>query len=353
MINHNAILLLICLLLSCTGKKEPHLNTVKAETSVSEQASPKPPAPKHGFYSALLDNKGVLWFATRGSGIFRYSKGRFTNFTTEDGLCDNDISCIAEDRKGNLWFGTTNGLCRFDGREFTHLGIPQSDTSSIWLDKVYPVVNPNQVMSVLEDSHGMLWIGTNGTGVYRYNGRTFEHFLSDIGMVYEDGRQHNIVLSIIEDLSGNIWFSSLSHGGVSRFDGQHFTHFTDELSDDFIRVLYCDSKGVIWIGTHGNHEGGMDSYNGKEFQTYYKTNDGFSHNNVMWIHEEPDGTLWIASGTSYLGTFDGSNFHIFEEPDGRKYHNVSFVTGDSSGHIWFGNQDGLWRYDGASVEGIY
>jgi ligand-binding sensor domain-containing protein len=291
----------------------------------------------------------MLWFGSRGNGVYRFDGTTFTNYTEKEGLCNNDISCIAEDREGKLWFGTPGGLCHYDGKTFSHLAIPYTDTSSVWLDQVYPVVNPNQVMSVLQDRQGYLWIGTNGAGAYRYDGKEFTQFLSDVGKVYDDGQQHNIILSIVEDLSGNIWFTSLSHGGVSRYDGASFTHFRDELSDDFIRVIFCDRKGNLWIGTHGNHNGGLDLFDGRKFSAFHKTDDGFSHNNVRWIFEDQSGDLWLGSGTSYLSIFDGAHFKAFTARDGRKFDKILFIVGDQNGNIWFGGQNGLWKYNGESV----
>ncbi|MEZ4800297.1 MAG: hypothetical protein R2809_11090 [Flavobacteriales bacterium] len=93
------------------------------------------------------------------------------------------------------------------GRTFSQFSIPNISTKSKWLDSVYPVVNPYQVSLglILEDSKGNFWFETNGQGVIGYDGDSFTHHLSDIGKVYEDGMQHNIVLSIVEDLQGNIW----------------------------------------------------------------------------------------------------------------------------------------------------
>ena len=307
--------------------------------------------PENGFNCGIRDSKGILWFGTRGNGVYRFDGESFQIFNKKNGLCSNEISCISEDSKGNLLFGTPIGICKFDRTSFSIIEIPQSDTSSIWLDKVYPVVNPNQVVSILEDKKGNLWIGTNGAGVYRYDGKSFSQFLSNIGKVYEDGLYHNIVLSIVEDLQGDIWFSSLSHAGVSKYNGESFSHYLEDtgLSDDFVRTVHCDRKGNIWIGTHGNNNGGLDKYDGETFTNYHKTDDGLSHNNVRWIYEDPKGELWLGSGTSNLSIFDGVNFREFESNDGEKYDKVLFIIGDELENIWFGGVNGLWKYDGKSV----
>lgn len=337
------------MLLSCNGQSKNAEVIATSKAIKEKQGEIKIPLPENGFFCGLSDSKGILWFGSRGNGVFKLENNLLVNYTMENGLCSNDISCISEDKKGNIWFGTTNGVCRFNGEAFVNLQIPQSDTSSVWLDKVYPIVNPNQVMSILEDKEGKLWFGTNGAGVYQYDGKTFTQHLSKIGKIYEDGLQHNIVLSIIEDLKGNLWFTSLSHGGVSVYDGIGFKHYINELSDDFVRVAYCDNNGNILIGTHGNYNGGLDLFDGNKFKTFHKTDDGLSTNNVRWIFEDKQGKFWIGSGNSELSIFDGEHFSVFEGNDGQKYDRIIFVFEDTGNNIWFGNRNGLWRFDGKKV----
>lgn len=303
-----------------------------------------------GIYRGMLDSKGYLWFTSRGEGVYRFDGESFINFSKNEGLCDNDISSIFEDNDGSIWFGTTNGLCRYDRRIFTHVPIPYSDTTSLWLDKVYPIVNPNQVMSIIQDQIGNLWIGTNGAGVYKYDGENFTQYLSKVGMIYEDSLYHNVVLSITEDLSGNLWFTSLSHAGLSRYDGKSFTHFKIEegLSDNFLRTAYCDKDGNIWVGTHGNRNGGLDFYDGKSFVNFNKMN-GLCSNNVHSIYQDNNGHIWLGSDRGNLCIYDGKTFKEFTNNQGAKFAHIECILGDAENNIWFGGRNGLWKFDGESV----
>lgn len=309
-------------------------------------------SPDGGLYCGYRDSKGNLWFGTRGRGVFRYDSTGFVQLTLSDGLASNDISAISEDQEGHIWFGVPDGACMYDGNSFKHIPVPWTDTSSVWLDQVYPVVNPNQVMSILADDEGGIWLGTNGAGVYRYDGQSFEHYLDQCGKVYQDGLQHNIILSMTADHDCNIWFSSLSHGGVSKYDGNTFTHYISELNDDFIRVIFCDREGVIWIGTHGNNDGGVDRFDGEHFRAFHKTEDGFQHNNVKSIYQDSSGRYWMGSGTTELALFDGEHFRSFLGPEGESFTRVHFILDGPGGDIWFGGIDGLWRYDGNNTESM-
>ena len=299
-------------------------------------------------WCGFLDSKGILWFGSAHKGVFRYDGQSFTNLSEKDGLSDNFVSSIMEDKDHNIWFGTPNGLNRYDGKNLTPIPIPQVDTSSVWLDKVYPIVNPNQVTAMVQDNNGDFWIGTNGGGAYRYDGENFTPYLTNIGSKYEDGLQHNIIQSIIKDDDGNIWFTSMSHGGISRYDGSKFTQFMpkDGLSDDFYRSSFQDSKGILWFGSNGNRNGGLDRYDGKSFTHFYKKEDGLSNNNFRSIFEDQLGQLWVGSGVDTLSIFDGKHFKAFRTKEGQTFTKSIFIVGDTLGNIWFSDYTRkLYRYN--------
>ncbi len=345
---YHVVFLCTFLLVSCNSNVENNV-TPKHVAQSQKQVIPKLPNTKASFYNGMIDSNDHLWFATRGNGIYSFDGKKFKNYTIKEGISSNHVNCIFEDAKGMLWIGTDKGVDLFnENTVFQHLNVPFTDTTSVWLDTVYPVVNPNEVLSILEDDNGAIWLGTNGAGVYQYDGQKFTQHLSKVGMVYDDNLYHNIVLSIDKDDSGNLWFSSLSHGGVSKFDGEKFTHYISHLSDDFVRVVYVDSKNTVWVGTHGNHKGGLDRMDASGITTFYKTTDGFRHNNVSNILEDSKGHLWIASGTTPLSKLRDGHFEIFTV-EGQTFSNIRFLVEDANGNIWFGGRNGLWKYEDDQV----
>jgi len=300
--------------------------------------------------AGFTDNEGDLWFSTN-QGVLRYDGKSFANLSTKDGLSDDQVTSIMQDRLGNMWFGMPEGLCRFDGKSFTHVPIPYTEISSSWLDRVYPIVNPNRVMSMLQDRDGIFWIGTNGAGAYRYDGKTFTSFLADHGQLMPDGLHHNAISSVIEDSIGNIWFTSLSRGGVSRFDGSSMRHFTaeDGLSDDMMRSAYADKSGNVWLGSNGNRKGGLDRFDGESFTNFHLA-DGLSSSNITAIFEDSKGQLWVGSYLGSLCTFDGKRFTPFTTDQGQTFKAIQFIIEDAQANIWFGGNRGqLFRYNGETL----
>lgn len=341
---HLIFLSLILILFSCNGqtnkkKKDKQPTIGKLET------------PSGDVYRGFLDKDNTLWFGTNTDGLYKYDGSNFIHFTEKDGISNKKISCIYQANNGDLWFGTTDGVFIYNGTEFTHLKIPKTELTTDWLKNSFPAVNPNEVQSINQDKNGIFWLGTNGAGAYRYDGIVFTNHLVEIGETMPDGLYHNIIQSITRDDNGDLWFASMSHGGVSKLEGKDFVHFgiKDGLSDDMVRTIFKDSKGVLWFGFNGySVQPGLTSYNG-EFYTY-STNDGLCNPNIVSIYEDRNGHLWLASSRNGLCVFDGVNFKEFESTNGPINSRVLFAIGDSKNNIWLSNgRELFWKYDGERI----
>ncbi len=188
---------------------------------------------------------------------------------------------VKQDRNGNILIASYLGVFRYDGTSFTNISseISSPRFSSFW--------------DVLEDRKGNLWFGTRDSGVYYYNGKSFQHFTT------KDGLGSNSALHIYEDRAGNIWFGT--GGGASRYDGKSFRNFT--------------------------------------------TKDGFPSNDIRLILEDKTGKFWFGTRDNIF-VYDGKTFTVLKNKDGKAFNNVWSIIEDKKGSIWFGDVDGLWRYDG-------
>jgi ligand-binding sensor domain-containing protein len=184
---------------------------------------------------------------------------------------------VKQARNGDILIASYLGVFRYDGTSFTNLTskISSPRFSSFW--------------DVLEDRNGNLWFGTRDSGVYYYNGRSFQHFTT------KDGLGSNSALHIYEDKAGNIWF------GASRYDGKSFRNFT--------------------------------------------TKDEFPGNSIRLLLEDKTGKLWFGAQLENMFVYDGKTFTVLKNKDGKAFNNVWSIIEDKKGNIWFGDVDGLWRYD--------
>lgn len=316
----------------------------------------------HALKRGVVDKNGGLWFTTNYAGLFHFDGRGFRQYTMEDGLHADRLSPLVFDGKEHLWIGTDKGLSMFDGERFTKVDIPWDGNQNLWGKDM----NANHVISLLSDSKGWIWLGTWGGGVHRFdpskmkNGKyEFTSFLQDQGSQYENNTYRNVIQSIKEDEKGNIWLTSMSHGGVTKYDGQTFTNYTlvDGLIDDMVFSCLPDRKGNVWFGMLGNREGGLDKFDGQIFH-HYNVGDGLCSNNITNIFEDSRGMFWLSSSRGELCTFhpdslDAEGNLKFVPFDGNgtgPFKNIQFIVEDKEHNIWFGGNYGqLYRWDGNDI----
>ena len=188
-----------------------------------------------------VDRRGHVWLVGSAYGAGRYDGTRWRVFTTEDGLLHNEVRSIAEDRAGNLWFGTGGGVTRYCPSE-TGDGTFTSLTREDGLEL-------REVDSILEDRAGYLWFGSVDGLVTRYDpSETGDAAFTTFAL--EDGLKPGLVLSIIEDRRGHFWFGIFG-GGIVRYDGLVFQdlHHRDGLIADTVQQVFEDDDGFFWIPT--------------------------------------------------------------------------------------------------------
>lgn len=251
------------------------------------------------FFSVLEDRKGNFWFGSIGSGVYFYDGKSFRNFTTKDGLAGNGVTCIFEDKIGNIWFGTGNGASCYNGKSFknftTREGLPGNDINSI-----------------TEDKTGKFWFGMGGNACI-YDGKAFT-------VISREGKPFINVRSIIEDKRGNIWLGG--NDGLWRYDGNTFINY----NRSFVGYIYEDKKSNIWISSErdNNQASVLPSYGGK------------SLSNKTWALSRYDGRFSTDKKPTVteITLREGMICGVLEANDGS---------------IWFGADDGVYRYDGNAI----
>ncbi len=276
---------------------------------------------------------------------------RFDHISIEQGLSQSTVGCILQDHKGFMWFGTEDGLNKYNGYTFTTFRHNPEDPNSI---------SSNSIQCLHEDGRGMIWIGTIGGGLNKYDPQTdeFTHYMHDPANVYS--LISDQVLSIFEDRAGVLWVGT--DAGLEQFDEtmerfthlQHNPHDARSLSEGSVLAINEDQEGTLWVATS---RGGLDRFDAQDrkFDHYrYRADDPYSisSNNVTAVLEDSQGILWAGTADGGLNrldpelggfvryTSDASNARSLSSND------VQALYEDSSGVLWIAtNGGGLERYD--------
>jgi ligand-binding sensor domain-containing protein/serine phosphatase RsbU (regulator of sigma subunit) len=275
----------------------------------------------------------------------------FNHLTVEDGLSQNSVYCIFQDIKGFIWFGTQDGLNRYDGYNIkVFKNIPDDSTS----------LNDNFVFSIYEDLSGTLYIETQSGAFHRYNPRSesFQIVIKDsIDLI--KARVSSVLAQLQED-SGIKWTGGLGKGtGLERLDTKTgkktiFKHNPADLSsisDDKVYSVYRDRSGNLWLGT-ANGLDRFDELTDKFFHYRNDQNDPFSiSDNWVWpIFEDSRGNLWVGTNKGGLCMFDPASdrFYNFKnapnDPTSISDNSIFSIYEDRGGVIWIGTDKGGVNY---------
>jgi len=271
---------------------------------------------------------------------------KFEQISIESGLSQSWVWCILQDKKGFMWFGTKDGLNRYDGHEFTvYKHDPENQKS----------LSNNIVIAIYEDKSGLLWIGTEGGGINRFDQRkqTFESYRHDPknSLSISD----NSITAIFEDSSGVLWIGS-SNGGLNRFDldKQTFIHYKNDpldpesISNNWITSIFEDRSGNMWIGTRG----GLNRFNRRKetFKRYRPDliiEESINANIVSSIFEDHTGNLWVGTWSGLIKfNKEKDNFtrHVLNRDNPKNL--VMGILEDKKNNLWIATSGtGLYRYD--------
>lgn len=286
------------------------------------------------FFSVLEDRKGNLWFASIGSGVYYYDGKSFQNFTTKDGLANDRVTTIYEDKTGTIWFGSEGGASLYDGKSFRNLKMNEAPPVN-QADSVY--VEPNHAHTETDS----VYVGNNSV----HTAADSVHVSFYQNSIPKDSWMHNDVNAVIEDKTGKFWIATRGYATV--YDGKKFTTLTNTDGKPFtnVRSIIKDKKGNIWLGGYN----GLWRYDGSTFTNY-------SLNFVGYIYEDRKGNIWTSSETNNkqiwaLSRYDAKTLYD-KKPTTTVIANKPMIFGileDDKGTIWFGDLDGVHRYDWMNI----
>src|SRR5687767_800925 len=308
---------------------------------------------------------------------------RFDHISIEHGLSQSSARVIFQDRRGFLWFGTEDGLNRYDGYTFKSYKPEPSNPNSI---------SSGWINAIVEDQDGYLWVGTSLGGLNRYDPykeefTQYQHIEAEPTSITD-----NHISALLVDKDNRLWIGTLN--GLDRFEPEteSFYHYpymevqpktgesnvtnpdaqintssiryytgstqSTKLSSKNVSTLYQDSAGRLWIGTSDAGLNLFDEASGTF--TIYQNIEGepvsgankltsISSNRITAIAENAQGDLWIGTNSG-LNRFDPETavFQLFmndeNDPLSLVNNSINTLSTDSTGNLWIGTANGLDRW---------
>jgi len=281
-------------------------------------------------FGATVNKDGsFICIADVGLRKFNADDRKFENYRMPHMTTYFNSTCLLEDSKGNIWFGTYNGgIYKYIMSEsrMEVIDLPKAGIASNW------------VTCLTEDSRGRMWVGTWEGGIAVIEDDNIQKYDS------ENGLKPSRIYDIIEDVEGNILIAD-QNNGLTIFKGDAFVTINEKeiLPDPTVNAIYQDKTGAMWFGTYA----GISRYNigsGKKPQIYNEANNSI-YEDIRFFREDQDGNLWIGSDAGGVILFNMKTDKFEAQP----YINSILYRGgqvkaleiDKQNNLWIGTVDGV------------
>lgn len=262
---------------------------------------------------------------------------RFKHLSVEQGLSNSTIECIFQDDRGFVWFGTRDGLNRFDGNQILVYRYSPADSNSI---------SDNFIRCITQDRSGAIWVGTTN-GLNRFDPETgrFTRFKNKADN--SSSISHNLITSICESSTGQLWIGTW--GGLNLYvpkDQSFVRIYANEVyrtPENQLNCLHKDATGRLWIGS----EKGLYYFDNssQRIEPWNLSGPGAPGGAIRAIHAGIDGNLWLGTDNG-LFAFDAAKNswkpykHIDKDPASLGSNMVRSIEVDKQGRLWVGTVNG-------------
>ena len=267
-------------------------------------------------------------------GVISTRASLYRIYQTSNGLSHNSVWAVMQDSEGFMWFGTNDGLNRFDGVHFKVFRRQSNDTTSI---------GNNFIHCLLEDKSGHILVGTK-EGLYYYTRETesFTHISLNGKPI---GADKTSIHGIVEDKSGDIWLGCYGQG-IYRIGADYRVkqHYESELPTPYINTLALDMAGNVWAGTDGKGLFCLMPDTGKVVTSAI---DKFS---ILSIYCDNNNTLWIGTNTTGLIHYDHrtktqKTLQVKQGSSARTVYNIKSITPFQNNVLVMSSESGLLKVD--------
>ena len=303
---------------------------------------------------------GALMIGTDGQGVWLVeSDGRQHKLDHSNGLSQDQVLSLCEDREKNLWVGTVHGLNRLSRRV-----VKMITPADNWQNRAVTTITPAAA--------GGFWVGTEGAGRYRISrdGRVLDHPTDDVW--------HPDICCLVEDANGRVWTGIFGYGIWLR-DKQHpLGRYLSNPTSIYPNALFQDSRKAVWVGTAlgvarydlgstspsltlmtnsdvrcfveagdgsiwmGLQDGGLFRYDYATRQTSQISSE-FVRSSIHALYYATNGTLWIGTRRNGLVYLEHGHWGTLTHEQGLPDDSISDIRSDTTGNLWIGSASGIFR----------
>ncbi len=324
------------------------------------------PQPPKALVAVAEDSQGNVWVGSFGDGVFRRDRtGHWQRFSAGAGMVESDVASVFVDREDNIWVGTfSGGLHRIKPRIFRTydmrdglsgktvmsvtedrrgrlwVGINGGGVNCVWKGQLGPVTDPPDVghyplvYSVLAGRQDTLWVGVYGWVALRLRGGALTRY-----DIRDESCRTMTPRALFEDREGAVWLGC--DRGLHRYDAGKFIRYTkrDGLNHDEVRAIAQDSRGTLYVGTHG---GGLNWWRTNVFGGYTQQG-GLPDNHVSALWVDREDTIWIGTEDGGLARLKHGKIATISARDGLPSNTIGTLLEDDEENLWMGSNCGIIR----------
>lgn len=268
--------------------------------------------------TVIEDKRGNIWMGTTDAGAICYNGNSFQLFDKKSGLPDQRIRAIYEDHEGSIWFCTQGGVCKYNGSDFTIY----NESSGL---------STNDITAINEDKSGTIWIGTDHSGLIKLSGN------QAVFITAAEGLASNEISSVLATTDSSLWIGTRNHG-ISIYKNDSIWNLSEEngLMNNRITCLFEDNEQHVWFGLG---KGGVSYYDGKGI-LYLGNENGLTNAAVLSITQDIYGTIWFGKNGTGLIRYSPEYLIYYSEKDGLTSDVIRSIYPSPSGQLWLGTNGG-------------